>query len=371
MVEKIKVKLGQGKDYDISVGSGIIKDINIIIQPLKLGDSIFIITDSKVAKLYLDKLVSILKKGNYKEIRTGIIPDGEKYKNFDSYKNLLGKLVEYNKKPNKIFIINLGGGVIGDLGGFVAHTFKRGTKYVQIPTTLLAFVDSGIGGKVGIDFNDTKNIVGGFCQPAVVIGDIDFLETLDKKEIQSALAEVVKYGVIHSEKLLNFLGENIEKVFNFDKDVLLKIVTESYKIKADIVRQDEFDTKGIRVSLNYGHTIGHAIEAASKYRYKHGQAVAVGILCANDIAVKLGLLKKEVADKIENIILKIGLPDKITGCNINNIMKHFWSDKKFITGKNRFVFIKDIGRVIIKEDIDEKLIREIIRKRISKNNLYK
>ncbi len=363
MFKKLKVKVGKNRDYDILIGSGILDKINEFIAPLKLGDSIFIITNTRVAGLYLKKLVSVLKKGNYKEIRTGIIKDGEKYKNFASYKKLMGQLVEYNKKANKIFIINLGGGVIGDLGGFVAHTFKRGINYVQIPTSLLAFVDSGIGGKVGIDFNDTKNIVGGFCQPRIVIGDIDVLKTLDKREIKSALSEVVKYGAIHSKDFFNFLKKNADKVFNFDREVLFKIVTESYKIKADIVSRDEFDTKGIRIKLNYGHTIGHAVEAASKYKYKHGEAVSIGIVCANDIAVRLGLLKKEIASRIENLLLKIGLPDKIKNCKIENIMRHFWSDKKFVTGKNRFVLITDIGKVIIKENLPEKLIIEVIKKR--------
>lgn len=365
MFEKIKVKVGSGRDYEILIGSGIIDKINDFIKPLKLGDSIFIITNTKVAGLYLKKILSILKRGNYKEIKTGIIGDGEKYKNFDSYKKLTGQLVEYNKKSNKIFIINLGGGVIGDLGGFVAHTFKRGTSYVQIPTTLLSLVDSGVGGKVGIDFNNTKNIVGGFCQPAIVIADIDFLKTLHKREIRSALCEVVKYGVIYSENFFSFLEKNIEKVFSFDKNTLFKIVTQSYKIKADIVMKDEFDTKGIRIQLNYGHTIGHAVEAASKYKYKHGEAVSTGIVCANDLAVKLGLLKKATAERIENLLLKIGLPNRIKNCKLDDIMKHFWSDKKFVTGKNRFVLIKDIGNVVIKEDIPEKLIKEIIKNRFA------
>ncbi len=363
MFKKLKVKVGANRDYDILIGSGILDKINEIINPLKLGDSIYIITNTKVARLYLKRILSVLKNGNYKEIRTGIIKEGEKYKNFDSYKKLIGQLVEYNKKDNKIFIINLGGGVIGDLGGFVAHTFKRGISYVQIPTSLLAFVDSGIGGKVGIDFNDTKNIVGGFYQPRIVIGDIDVLKTLDKREIKSALAEVVKYGAIYSKDFFYFIEKNVNKVFNFDKKVLFEIVKESYKIKADIVSRDEFDTKGIRVKLNYGHTIGHAVEAASKYKYKHGEAVSIGIICANDIAVRLGLLKKDIALKIENLLLQIGLPNKIKNCKIENIMKHFWSDKKFITGKNRFVFIIDIGKVIIKENLPEELIKKVIRKR--------
>lgn len=363
MFEKIRVNVGKERDYDILVGSGIINKINDFMKPLKLGDSIFIITNTKVAALYLKKIITILKKGSYKEIRTGVISDGEKYKNFDSYKKLIGQLVEYNKKANRIFIINLGGGVIGDLGGFVAHTFKRGTKYVQVPTTLLACVDSGIGGKVGIDFNKTKNIVGGFCQPAIVIADIDFLKTLDKREIKSALAEVIKYGVIYSKNFFNFLEENMDKVFDFNREVLFKIITESYKIKADIVRKDEFDVKGIRVKLNYGHTIGHAVEAASGYTYKHGEAISAGIVCANDLAVKLGILKQETANRIERLLLKTGLPVRIKNCKLKEIMKHFWSDKKFITGKNRFVFITDIGKMVIKENIQEDLIKEIIKRR--------
>ena len=363
-MNRIKVKIEGGREYDILVGYHILNKIGQHIASLKLGNTVFLITSPSIGKLYLQPLTEGLNKAGLKNIIVHRVPDGEKYKNFLSYKKLLDDITKVGQnEEKKIFIINLGGGVVGDLGGYVAATYKRGINYVQIPTTLLAFVDCGIGGKVGINYRTVKNIVGAFHQPRLVFADLSLLKTLSTRELKSGLAEVVKYGVISSPQLFNFTEKNIDKIVKLDKKVIEKIAMDCYTIKADIVSQDEFDTKGIRVKLNFGHTIGHAVETASQYAYRHGEAVSIGMVCANDIAVELGLLEQSNAARVENLLRKIGLPVNIKNHNLKNIMDYLRRDKKFINGKNRFVLATTIGKVKIKEDIPAKIISDVIENR--------
>ncbi len=367
-LKKLAVNLENGKGYNILIGYDIISKVGRNIKRLNLGDNIFLITSPNIGKLYVKSLVDGLKYIGYKHLIVKYVPDGERYKNIKSYEKLIDQISLFGiNDDKKIFIINLGGGVIGDLGGFVAATYKRGINYIQIPTTLLAFVDCGIGGKVGVDLKNTKNIVGSFYQPKLVYADLSLLKTLNKRELKSGLAEVVKYGVIHSPKLFEFVENNIDKIFLLDKKIIEKIVIESYSIKADIVSKDEFDTKDIRIKLNFGHTIGHAIEAASKYAYRHGEAVSIGMVCANDIAVKLGLLDKNIAARIENLLIKIGLPVKIKKVKLSEIIYYFWRDKKFVNGVNRFIFAKGIGKVKIVENIPINIVKAVIKSRFTNN----
>jgi 3-dehydroquinate synthase len=191
------------------------------------------------------------------------------------------------------------------------------------------------------------------------------LKTLNKRELRSGLAEVVKYGAICSPDLFEFIEDNIDKIFALDKRTIERIVMDGYTIKADIVHKDEFDNKDLRIILNFGHTIGHAVEFASNFAYRHGEAISIGMVCANDIAVRLGLLDKSLAARIENLLLKIGLPVRIKNHNMPAIMNSFRRDKKFINGKNRFVLITKLGRTMIKESISETIIKDVIKKRFA------
>jgi len=366
-MKKISVRVEGGRGYDILIGYNVLSKIGSEIKPLNVGERVFLITSPKIGKFYLASLENALKQAGYNEISVNYVADGEKNKSYTSYKRLLTQLLSFSEdSEKKVFVINLGGGVVGDLGGFVAATFKRGISYIQVPSTLLAFVDCGIGGKVGIDFEGAKNIVGSFHQPKLVFADLSLLGTLSKRELRSGLAEVVKYGVIHSVELFEFVENNVDKIFSLDHKVVERIVMESYSIKAAIVFQDEFDTKGIRARLNFGHTIGHAVESASKYSYRHGEAVSIGMVCANDIAVKLGLMDKGVAARIENLLIKIGLPIKIKNCVLTEIMNYFWRDKKFVNGKNRFILGTNLGETKIVEDVSVKVIEEVIKNRFAK-----
>ena len=364
IVKKIKVSVDGGRAYDIFVGHDTLLNIGQNLKAHGLGNSVFLITSPRIGGHYLAPLLKSLKDAGFDHIDVNKVPDGEKNKNFKSYKKLTDSIVKFgNDDDRKVFVLNLGGGVVGDLGGYVAATYRRGIDYVQVPTTLLAFVDCGIGGKVGINFNSTKNIVGAFHQPRLVHADLSLLKTLNKREMRSGLAEVVKYGIISQPKLFDLIEDHLAEIFSLDKGLIETIATESYEIKAAVVAKDEYDTKGIRATLNYGHTIGHAIEAASKYAYRHGEAVSIGIVCVNDIAVAMGKLDKNIAARIEKLLIRIGLPVSIKKCDIDDIIKYFWSDKKFVNGKNRFVFATDFGKTEIVEDVSIDLIKSVIKKR--------
>lgn len=363
-MKTITVDIQGGRKYDIKIGHAVLAGIGQHIKKLDVGHSVFLITSPRISKHYLTPLLRSLQAAGFKDIKVEKVPDGEKHKNHKSYEKLLTSLLLFNKDDNKkIFVVNLGGGVVGDLGGFVAATYRRGVDYVQVPTTLLAFVDCGIGGKVGINFKTTKNIIGAFHQPKLVYADLSLLRTLNKREMRSGLAEVVKCGVIKSPQLFERVEAHIDDIFALDKRVIDEIVAECYTIKAEVVSKDELDKKGIRAVLNYGHTIGHAIEAASKYAYRHGEAVSIGMACANDIAVKLGLLHKNVAARIENLLTRIGLSVSIKKCSLADIMSFFWRDKKFVNGKNRLVFATKIGATKIVEDVPVGIIESVIKNR--------
>ena len=363
-MKKITVDIAGGSKYDIQIGHDVLAGIGRQIRKLDIGSSIFLVTSPRIGKYYLTPLLKSLKAAGFNDVKAEKVPDGEKNKNVKSYLKLLKRIHELDKDGNKkIFVINLGGGVVGDLGGFVAATYRRGIDYIQVPTTLLAFVDCGIGGKVGINLNTAKNLLGAFHQPKLVYADLSLLNTLSKREMRSGLAEVVKYGVISRPHLFELVENNVEKIFTLNRSVIDEIVSTCYTTKADIVMRDERDSKGIRAVLNYGHTIGHAIEAASKYAYRHGEAISIGMVCVNDIAVKLGYLDKNIAARVENLLIKVGLPVSIKKCRMEDIMSFFWRDKKFVNGKNRLVFATKLGATKIVEDVPVDIIESAIRNR--------
>jgi len=365
-VKKIKINLTRKDSYDILVGFNCLKTLGTLIKRLKLGDNIFIITSPRIGGLYLGALKAVLKKANFESVKVKYLPDGEKNKVFSKLAPFYRELAEFDVVNKKLLIINLGGGVIGDFGGFVASSYRRGVNYIQIPTTLLACVDSGIGGKVGVDFERLKNYIGFFYQPKLVFTDLSMLETLNMRERRAGFAEIIKYGVISDLGLFQIIEKNHDKIINLNKKLIETVVDKSYRIKAKIVEQDERDTKGIRAALNYGHTIGHAVEASSNYAYRHGEAIAIGMACADDIAVKLRLLKAKDAERIERLIKNVKLPTRIKNCRPNNILEKLSKDKKFINGKNRFILPVKIGKVIIREGIDNNLIRQVIKTRFQK-----
>lgn len=363
-MKTIKVPLGK-RSYDISIGRGLIRDCGSILKKLDIGTDAVIITNSRLAAIY-KKTIEKTLKGNGFTCRFEIVPDSEKAKSISVASAILNRLSRYDV-GRCVFIIALGGGVVGDLAGFVASVYKRGIPYAQIPTTLLAQVDSSIGGKVAVDLSVAKNLVGSFYQPRAVIADVEALKTLSPRQIRNGLAEIIKYGIIKDAGLFRFLEAGYKKVLKLEKKALEHIVSRSCKIKADVVAKDEFDRKCVRAALNYGHTIGHAIEAAAGYsgKYNHGEAVALGMLVAGDMAVALGMLKEAQALRIGRLIEKVGLPVSIKGVEIKRIYGSYLHDKKFINGRNRFILATKIGGVSIVEGVADSIIRNALKKHIT------
>jgi len=318
---------------------------------------IAIITNNTVSDLYLKDLKNVLSENRKSEVY--IVPDGEKYKSLNQTEEIYSWLIDKKFDRNSL-IIAFGGGVIGDLAGFVAATYLRGVRFVQIPTTLLAQVDSSIGGKVGVNHDLGKNLIGAFYQPQFVLSDIKFLNTLTHEEYVCGMGEVVKYALIGDVKLCEFIRNNYERISPNNFKVNENFVTISAQQKAQIVEQDERES-GIRATLNFGHTFGHALEKFFNYEeIKHGQAVLLGMKCAVFVSQKLSYINIDKADRMIDLInrFRIQLPQKLTESDKTNLLNFMQYDKKVKNNKINYILIKDIGEVFKSEIRDENVIRQ-------------
>lgn len=357
-MEKVKVSLGL-RSYEIIIGSGIINSLGQYLRKLNIGSDAFIITNSFLKTKYGAKLSSVLTSSGF-NFHYKIIADTEKSKSIQTASVVIKDLAKFDRK-RKVFIIAFGGGVVGDLAGFVASVYKRGTSYIQIPTTLLAQVDSSIGGKTAVDLDSGKNLVGAYYQPKLVFTDVDFLKSLSKDQLCSGMAEVIKYALIKDKSLFSYLKNKNKEIIAGKITSLEKIVSACSKIKAKITGCDEKEALGIRTILNFGHTIGHAIEAAGGYRgYNHGQAVALGMIAAIDLSNKLNLVDAKLVADVTDLIKLYGLPVKIKGIGVDKIIKAHFHDKKFSGSENKFVLICGIGNAKIVRNIKLDLIKEVI-----------
>lgn len=357
----VKINLKK-RSYNIIVGNNIMYLLGKYISKLNIGTDAYVITNAAIKKEHGKILYKTLKESGF-NVRFRSIPDTEKSKSIRMASAVIEDIVRYDKKK-RIFIIAFGGGVIGDLAGFVASVYKRGIPYIQVPTTLLAQVDSSIGGKTAVDLNEGKNLVGAFYQPRLVFGDIRLLKTLSTRQVKSGLAEVIKYAIIKDPGLFAYIEKNYKDILALKAVPLEHITKRCSYIKAKIVQQDEKEEKGIRTILNFGHTIGHAIESAGNFKaYNHGEAIALGMLIACEISQTLTLLSHKTQQRIENLIGAMGLPVRIKKISTQNIIKAHYHDKKFIGSKNRFVLIKDIGKTVISENIPLKVIQGAIKKK--------
>lgn len=346
--------------YTITIGYGILGKFPRYIRGLGLGKDALIISHPSIERLYGTSLSAAFKKGGY-TVKIYNVPEGEKSKSASCALRLLKQISAYDV-DKKIFIIALGGGVVGDLAGFVAAIYKRGVPYIQAPTTLLAQIDSSIGGKTAIDLETGKNLVGAFYQPRLVLADTKLLKTLEPRQIRNGLAEAIKYGIIADAKLFGFIEANHKKFFKGEIEALNFIVRRCARIKTKIVSEDEKETKGLRTVLNFGHTVGHAVEAAGRYgRYHHGEAVALGMRIAARISVAMGLLAASEETRINQLITSVGLPEKIAGAGLAKILGLMRHDKKFTAGHNRFVLIKKIGQAVVVRDIPTNIITQAIK----------
>ena len=350
---KIKVNLGE-RSYPILIGDGITSRVCLEIKRHIKCKKIMVITDHTVNGLYWGRVAEILRKNDFSVCLT-VIPDGENYKNIEQVKKIYNECINNNLHRDDC-VIALGGGVISDLAGFVAATYMRGISIINMPTTLVGQADAAIGGKTGINF-EAKNIVGSFYQPKLVLIDTNFLKTLPEKGIKNGLAEIIKYAIIKDARLFRFLEENKEKILNLDRNILTNIISRCCSIKARIVEKDEKE-KNLRAILNYGHTIGHAIEKVSDYSVPHGEAVAHGMIIESKIARMLGLLDEKQEKRIDDLIKDFEL---IGGMSLKReeILNALQFDKKMTKDKSRFILPVKIGKVCA-TDVPEEIIRQAL-----------
>jgi 3-dehydroquinate synthase len=358
-MQKVKVELGVNS-YEIRVGSGIMELAGAWLKEKGLGGKAVIITDSNVGPLYAGALEQSLTGAGFK-VTVIEVPAGEETKSLETAGILYNRLAAaYAERTTPI--LALGGGVVGDLAGFVAATYLRGVPLVQMPTSLLAMVDSSVGGKTAVDHGLMKNIIGAFYQPKMVIADIDALKTLPKEELSNGMAEVIKVAALRDSRFFEFLEKNTDKAMALHLETLEKIVLYSALHKARIVGKDEKES-GQRIILNYGHTIGHAVEAVSDFQIKHGQAVAMGMIAENKIAERRGMLPEAEAGRIAAVIKQAGLPTAIPDFSLEDqgkVMEALKHDKKVLNDRVRFVLLKAIGHAVISNDIEPELIREVL-----------
>ncbi|HBO85118.1 MAG: 3-dehydroquinate synthase [Deltaproteobacteria bacterium GWC2_42_11] len=345
-MEILTVDLGE-RSYPIYFSRGGFEDIGTLMQKHSFKGRVSIITNPVVGGLYAEKVISSLKDTDFfPEVIK--IPDGEEYKNLNTVSSIYDSLV--GSRMERISpIIALGGGVVGDIAGFAAATYLRGIPFVQVPTTLLSQVDSSVGGKTGVNHPKGKNLIGAFYQPRFVLIDTTVLKTLPHTEIRAGLAEVIKYGIIKDHNLLLFLEANYDDILKLGGGIDYAI-KRSCEIKAEVVEQDERE-KGLRAVLNFGHTFGHAVETLTDYReFKHGEAVAIGMVMAAALSYELGICNYGVYKRIKDIVEKFGLPvsppPQITADKLLSAME---IDKKVIDAKLRFVLVKEIGEVVFHE----------------------
>lgn len=355
----IPVKLKE-HSYNIVISDNNYAGFACRLKNLNIGRDAVIITVNYLKQNYAPSLADALKKHGF-NTRCLTIPDSEKSKSLTQYENTVSQIAAFDIRQ-QLFLVAFGGGVVGDLTGFIAATYKRGIPYVQLPTTLLAQVDSAIGGKTALDLPTGKNLVGAFYQPRLVFSGISILNTLPKRQIQSGLAEVIKYAVVFDRDLFNYLERNAREILTLKRDKILHIVAKCSALKAGVVAIDELEKSGYRTLLNYGHTIGHALETAHAYSQalSHGEAVAVGMIGAAEIAFQLGLLAAGQRQRIEGLILKYNLPTRIKYGDINAIIQAQQHDKKNSRHKNRWVLPTKIGHAAVVTDIPQDLIKNTL-----------
>jgi 3-dehydroquinate synthase len=340
-VQTLQVELGS-LSYPISIGSGLLSNRELLDEQIP-GRDLLIVTNPTVAKLYLAKLTGSFSQRHIAEC---ILPDGEQHKTLQTVGWVIDAMVA-NKLNRDATVLALGGGVVGDIAGFAAACYQRGVGYVQIPTTLLAQVDSSVGGKTGVNHSGGKNLIGAFYQPRAVIADTDVLASLPDRELKSGLAEVIKYGCVWDPMLFEWLDRNTAKLLARDPEALAYAIGRSCAIKATVVARDERE-HDLRAILNFGHTFGHAIEAATGYgKYLHGEAVGLGMLMAADLSHRLGLIDALIKERIRDILARTGLPIKAPRIGAATAYELMQMDKKVVAGAVRLVLLEKLGRAII------------------------
>lgn len=329
------------------------------MRALGLSGQGWVVSHASLLRRYGRALLTPLRRAGW-ELQTVTVPETERSKSLQVAERLIQQLAQHATMRPPV-ILAFGGGVVGDVAGFVAAVYRRGIPYVQVPTTLLAQVDSAIGGKVGLDLVEGKNLVGAFYQPRVVWNNLSVLRSLPPRQRRSGMAEVIKYGVIADAALFSYLEERMSECLALGGASVQRIVTRACQIKARVVAQDERETNTRRLHLNFGHTLGHALEAATGYRrWTHGEAIAIGMCAAAQLSVETNRMRGEDFERLVRVIQAAGLPIRATRVSRAAVLNALRYDKKFIHGRPRWVLPTQIGRVIVSEAVPETVVRRVL-----------
>jgi 3-dehydroquinate synthase len=358
----ITVELPQ-QSYQVAIASGELMRLGEWMQPLKLGQKVLLVSNPVMLRHYGEQVMTALKQSGFQVVQC-VLPAGERYKTLASIQKIYDKALEMRLERSST-IVALGGGVVGDMAGFAAATWLRGVNFVQVPTSLLAMIDAAIGGKTGVNHPQGKNLIGAFHQPRLVLIDPQVLKTLPAREFRAGMAEVIKYGVIWDVELFAQLesAQRLDQHRYISDELLQQILERSCQAKAHVVSKDEKEA-GLRAILNYGHTIGHAVESLTQYRVvNHGEAVAIGMIAAGQLAVELGLWEQSASDRQLALIQKTGLPTQLpAGLDIEAILAALQTDKKVEAGKVRFVLPTQIGAAIVTDQVSAPTIRQVLQR---------
>ncbi len=348
------------ESYAVFVGWGILEELGKRMRNAGLSGTAHIVSDDVVFPLYGDKVTKILEDAGF-SVDSLVVPQGERSKSFETAVKIYDWLVDCRAERGDN-IIALGGGVVGDLAGFVAATYARGLPLVQVPTSLIGMVDSSIGGKVAVNHPQGKNLIGAFYQPRLVVADLQALTTLPRRELVSGWAEVIKHAMIRDPRLLELLEERTEKLLALERGATSDVIARSAAIKAKIVSEDEKE-QGIRIILNYGHTIAHGLEAATNYeRFLHGEAVAIGMMGAAMVSQETGLLVQKVVDRQKTLLERFGLPTTFSGVDTGRLLQSMELDKKVRRKRVRWVLLRGIGQPVVRDDVSSEIAVGVIRK---------
>ncbi len=354
------------QSYPVFVGYGLLDKVAERMKEATLSGTATIISDENVFSFYGDRVERILKSGGFMA-NSFVVPPGEETKNMDSAIRIYDYLVEHRTERDDV-IVALGGGMVGDLAGFVAATFLRGMPWVQVPTSLAAMVDASIGGKVGVNHPEGKNLIGSFYQPSLVLADCESLSTLPRRELTSGWAEVIKYGLILDKEFFEFLEGNVGGLAGLEPELLVQAIARSAAIKAQVVSQDEKEREGKRTVLNYGHTMGHGLEAATQYKlFLHGEAVAIGMMGAAKLSRRLGFLPSAGMKRQKTLLQQFGLPTSLRTkgrapkLSLAGVTRAMELDKKVKEKAIRWVLLEDIGKTVIRNDVPQEDVLAVLR----------
>lgn len=345
-----------GRSYPIFIGAGLLRDGTLLGRAIKTRQ-VMVVTNDRVAPLYLDLLLDGLKDRTTASV---ILPDGEQFKTLESFSVVMSALLERRFERN-CTVVALGGGVVGDLAGFAAACYQRGVKFVQIPTTLLAQVDSAVGGKTAVNHPLGKNMIGAFHQPVAVLADLDTLATLETREYRAGIAEIIKYGLIRDQELFNWLELNLDALLSREPVAVTHTIKRSCENKAEVVVADEHEG-GERALLNLGHTFGHAIEHSLGYgTWLHGEAVAAGMCMAARLSAKVGMIAPTTRDRVIAIIRRAGLPtERPSGIGVDELFEAMRVDKKNQDGRIRLVLLDAIGHASVRDEYDQQALLDVL-----------